>query len=92
MICYRCGGSKKYMGNGMVMMTCYNCDERGFEAKESQGCTENDTSHIPEAPVDRQSATYKKAIKDIMDLNPKISRKDAVKIFDREYHMGILPK
>lgn len=90
MICYRCGGSKKFMGNGMVMMTCYNCDERGIEVKkEVDSLIQN--IDVPEAPVDRQSASYKKAITEIMALNPNISRKDAVKIFDKEYHMGNLP-
>jgi len=79
------------MGNGMVMMTCYRCDERGIEFVDLQESVE-DNKHIPEAPVDRQSASYKKAITEIMEINPKISRKDAVKIFDKEYHMGNLPK
>jgi hypothetical protein len=69
------------MGNGMVMMTCYNCDEQGrlLEAKP-------DFEAPPSiATLDRRSQSYKKAIQDIMELNPLISRDEAVKIFDNEY-------
>ena len=80
-VCYRCGGSKKFMGNGMVMMTCYHCDEQGRDPEVKKNL---------EAPasiqsLDRRSQSYKKAIQDIMELNPLISRDEAVKIFDTEY-------
>ncbi len=80
-VCYRCGGSKKFMGNGMVMMTCYHCDEQGRELAE-----EKKPELVNGAPpIDRRSQSYKKAILDIMELNPLISRDEAVKIFDTEY-------
>lgn len=68
MICYRCGGTGQYLGNGMMLTDCDACDEEQV----------NDE-------IDRRSKSYRKAIKDIMDINPKISYQDAVKMFDKAY-------
>jgi hypothetical protein len=83
MICQRCGASKKYMGNGMVMMTCYLCDEQGRLLPVDAEHKIEDTK--TPAALDRRSQSYKKAINDIMELHPLLSRDDAVKLFDKEY-------
>ena len=74
MLCYRCGGTGKYLGNGMMMTNCTLCDEDGKPIKVSQ------------PKIDRKSSSYQKAIKDIMAINPTISRDEAVKMFDKAYH------
>jgi hypothetical protein len=71
MICHRCGGTKKYRGNGMVTMTCTLCDVKDDDVALDK--------------VDRTSESYKKAIKEIMDINPGISPSKAAKMFDKAY-------
>jgi hypothetical protein len=79
-ICHRCNGTKKYLASGMIQTTCYECDDNGKLP------TPANHGDLPAPPfIDRRSQSYKKAITDIMALNPKISREDAVKIFDKEY-------
>lgn len=73
--CYRCGGSGRYMGNGMMMTDCTLCD--GSEAPKIEA--------PPIDKINRNSKSYQKAIKDIMALNPDMSRKEAVKMFDEAY-------
>ncbi len=73
-LCIRCGGTGRYFGNGMMMTDCDLCDEDNVVAKE-----------VPIAKIDRKSKSYQTAIKDIMALNPKITRAEAVKIFDKAY-------
>lgn len=72
MLCYRCQGSGKYLGNGMMMTKCLIC-ENGHVKEESSGV------------IDRRSKSYITAIKDIMAINPEITREEAVKMFDKEY-------
>lgn len=73
MLCYRCGGTGKYLGNGMMMTNCTLCDEDGKIIE-------------PSAPkIDRKSKSYQTAIKDIMAINPTITRAEAVKMFDKAY-------
>lgn len=79
MLCYRCGGSGKYLGNGMMMTNCTLCDEDG-KVIEKPKCDSQALAH-----VDRKSKSYQKAIKDIMELNPKLTRVEAVKMFDKAY-------
>lgn len=74
-LCYRCGGSGKYMGNGMMLADCTLCDD--VDSGEAP------TLETPK--VDRKSKSYQKAIKDIMELNPDITRDAAVKMFDDAY-------
>lgn len=73
MLCHRCGGTGKYLGNGMMMTNCTLCDDDGriVETKEPK--------------IDRKSKSYQKAIKDIMAINPTISHTEAVKMFDNAY-------
>jgi hypothetical protein len=73
MLCYRCGGTGRYLGIGMMMTDCTVCIDEESELPYSE----------PE--VDRKSKSYKKAIKDIMAINPDITRKEAVIIFDKAY-------
>ena len=73
MLCHRCGGTGKYLGNGMMMTRCTLCDPNNKIVK------------IEEPVIDRKSSSYKQAIKDIMSINPTISRADAVILFDTAY-------
>jgi len=77
-LCIRCGGSGKYLGNGMMMTDCNLCDEDNNEVSE------NKPKITPK--IDRKSKSYQAAIKDIMALNPTITRPEAVKMFDEAYH------
>lgn len=72
-LCIRCSGSGKYLGNGMMMADCTLCDDDG------------NTIEVETPKIDRKSDSYKKAIKDIMLLNPSISRAEAVIMFDKAY-------
>jgi hypothetical protein len=74
-LCIRCNGTGRYLGNGMMMTDCALCDE----------------DNVSEQPtitpkIDRKSKSYQSAIKDIMALNPTITRQEAVKMFDKAYH------
>lgn len=75
-LCVRCGGSGLYLGNGMMITACELCDD-----------TTEDEIKMPISldKLDRKSKVYKKAIKDIMAINPTISRAEAVKMFDKAY-------
>ena len=75
-ICYRCQGNGKYLGNGMMMKDCDLCGDNAPAAK---------VSPVTLDKVDRRSKSYKKTIDDLMELNPKLSREDAVKLFDETY-------
>ncbi len=78
--CYRCNGTGKYLGNGMINTDCDKCDDNG-------SLIDNKHTKIPELEkIDRRSQSYRDAIKDIMDLNPTISRLEAVKMFDETYN------
>lgn len=77
MLCYRCGGTGKYLGNGMITTKCTICDESGHVKAD-------DVESKP--PIDRKSQSYQKAIKEIMAINPGISRPEAVKMFDEAYN------
>jgi hypothetical protein len=79
MFCVRCAGAGKYLGNGMVMIECKDCD--GFGKVEAKKVDEKKSID----KVDRKSSAYKEAIKEIMTLNPDISREEAVKMFDNAY-------
>ena len=71
-LCIRCGGTGRYLGNGMMMTDCKLCDDKGEAAPSVE-------------KIDRKSGSYQKAIKDIMAINPTISRAEAVKMFDKAY-------
>ena len=78
-LCYRCGGTGKYMGNGMIMTDCRCSDLLGAPVTDNK-----DVTNDPNA-IDRRSKSYKKAISDIMSLNPSIDRDKAVEMFDNAY-------
>jgi len=68
------------MGNGMIMANCHLCDDEGDIIPNKS---------VPKLDaIDRKSESYKTAIKDIMDINPGIKKKDAVKMFDDAYEKG----
>lgn len=77
MLCYRCGGTGKYLGNGMMTTKCTICDESGHVKAEAAE---------EKPPIDRKSQSYQKAIREIMALNPSISRPEAVKMFEEAYN------
>lgn len=68
--CIRCLDTGKYLGNGFMMADCTLCKS-----------DESDEVHS----INRHSKSYLDAIKDIMRLNPDISRKEAVRMFDEAY-------
>jgi hypothetical protein len=75
-ICIRCHGKGTYLGLGMITVDCNICNGE-----------EDDTSvEVPALDkINRNSKSYQKAIKDIMNINPDISRKEAIKMFDEAY-------
>ena len=77
MICYRCCGTTRYLGNGMIETDCTICVDGKIVEKKPKP--------IEDHKIDRKSKSYKTAIKDIMELNPDISKEDAVKMFDDAY-------
>lgn len=74
MICYKCGGTGEYLGQGMMMATCDVCSDS--HEKYKGPALEN---------IDRKSKGYLDAIKKIMALNPKMSRTEAIKLFEKTY-------
>lgn len=76
MFCSRCAGTGEIVGNGMMLIDCVDCFGSGDK-----------TAPRVEEPVkiDRKSKAYKDAIKEIMDLNPDLSREDAIKMFEETY-------
>ena len=76
MLCIKCGGTGEYLGNGMIITNCNACDGESFKKKTITSKT----------PINRKSKSYQDAIKDIMAINPDISREDAVKMFDKAYN------
>ena len=78
-VCYRCNGKGTYMGNGMIIIECNLCYGEEPEQKIEAPTLDK---------INRNSKSYQKAIKDIMDLNPDITRKEAIKMFDEAYIKG----
>lgn len=65
------------MGQGFMITSCSLCKGDSYEQDKK------DVVSIDK--IDRNSKSYKKAIKDIMDINPNITRKEAIKMFDEAY-------
>jgi hypothetical protein len=65
-----------YLGNGMIMTECNICGDNAPITKVSPPSLDK---------IDRRSKSYKKTIDDLMELNKKLSREDAVKLFDETY-------
>jgi len=81
MLCYRCHGTGIYFGNGMMKADCDKCDGFGtLLSQDELAQIENKGTRI-----DKRSKEYKKAIKDIMDLDNKITRDEAEKMFQNTY-------
>lgn len=75
MVCERCNGARRYLGNGFMMTDCNLCNDK-----------QNTTLPIvPIEKIDRRSKSYKIAIKEIMNLDQKITRQQAEKMFDESY-------
>jgi len=72
MICIKCGGTKKYLGNGMMLTDCEPCHKK------------IDNTSLPS--IDRKSRTYQKAIKEIMALHPGITKSKAAELFDEAFN------
>ena len=75
--CVRCQGTGEYMGNGFMITDCDLCNDNEDEVVVE--------TKLSVDKIDKRSVSYRDAIKSIMDLNPSISRKDAVKMFDEAY-------
>jgi hypothetical protein len=71
MICTRCAGSGLKRTNGNTFEDCKDCNKSGRIADA-----------VVKVTIDKRSKEYKTAINEIMNLNDKISREEAVKIFD----------
>ena len=73
-LCIKCGGTGQYLGTGMMLIYC-DCDDAVAEKK---------------APsldkIDRKSAAYQKAIKNLMKTDPKLTREKAIKLFNETYN------
>lgn len=76
MFCSKCRGAGEYLGNGMILQDCPECFGSG----------EVPVYSVPQKPIDKRSASYRNAIKEIMDLNPKIDRETAHKLFAEAYN------
>lgn len=72
MLCGRCYGSKKVLGNGMMMEKCI-CT---YPVPDSSSDESSDG-------LDRRSKSYRNAIKALMQFH-NCSRDEAVKIYDEE--------
>lgn len=79
MRCIRCGGTGKYLGNGMMLIDCNRCDGFGNEIEE------NIDKKPEKNSIDKRSKAYKDAIKDIMKLDSNLSRFDAEMMFEKTY-------
>lgn len=80
MLCYRCNGTGKYLGNGMMQTDCNICD--GLTGTTGA----KDSIATKDVKIDRRSQSYKDSIKEIMALNPDLTKEDAVKLFDETYN------
>lgn len=79
--CVRCNGNGEYMGQGFMMIDCELCDKSSFSDSLKKEAPSLDK-------INRNSKSYQKAIKDIMAINPDITRKEAIKMFDEAYMKG----
>jgi len=74
-LCTRCNGTGEYLGIGMVLVDCNLC----------QNFSEPTSSTIPLDKVNRKSKAYNDTIKELMRQNAKLTRDDAVKLFNETY-------
>ncbi len=80
MFCSRCAGTGEILGNGMIMMECSACDGDG-----ECSAVKSSNDETQDIKIDKRSSHYKDAIKEIMQLNPDISREKAAKMFEDTY-------
>lgn len=80
-LCYRCSGSKKYLGCGMTELDCYLCDDDGRVETNP-----DETINIKKPEYNKRSKVYKEAINDLQEIHPDLSRKDIQKLFDDRYN------
>lgn len=80
MFCSRCAGTGEILGNGMIMIECITCEGDGEYSLDKPANDEN-----TDVKIDKRSSHYKDAIKEIMQLNPDISRDKAAKMFEDTY-------
>jgi DnaJ-class molecular chaperone len=78
-LCYRCGGSGLYMGNGMIMTPCDKCNGKVLDKVITS------TKQITLDKVDRRSKSYRDTINTIMQTQD-INHDEAVQIFDETYN------
>lgn len=76
--CNACYGSGQIMGGGMMHVECPCCEGMGFVFKDSR--------KKKVIVIDKQSKSYREAIKKIQSLNEKISDEQAEKIFEHEFN------
>jgi hypothetical protein len=79
--CRKCGDTGMYLGNGFMLMDCDLCSSESDGDKKTP--TEKGT--IPIEKLDKRSASYQNAIKEIMSSCPGTSRSEAVKMFNESY-------
>lgn len=77
-LCIRCGGTGQYMGNGMMLVYC-DCDEteNSMEMKQNKA--------PPLNRIDRRTEAYRNAISNLMKSYPKLTRHEAIKLFNDTY-------
>jgi RecJ-like exonuclease len=73
--CKDCGGSGRVMGGGMMMWDCETCDGVGKIRKVDDEVADLEM---------RQTASYRKAIEEIKNMDSSITEEKAQEIFDRE--------
>ena len=71
MLCIKCGGTKKYLGNGMILSDCEPCTRK--------------IDNTPLVSINRKSKSYLNAIKEIMEIHPGITKAEAVKLFEKTF-------
>lgn len=72
--CNICAGSGQVMGGGMLMWDCDKCDGSGKIIKEQP----------KKFAIKKESKHYKKAIKELQELDPNLTDEDAQKVMDEE--------
>ena len=72
--CIPCSGSGLAMGGGMLTKECEHCEGRG----------KIETKTRTKELLNKENKHYKKAVKELMSLDPKLNQKDAQEIFDAE--------
>lgn len=72
--CSTCAGSGQVMGGGMMMWDCDSCDGAGKIIKQEPR----------KFKMSKTDKSYKKAVKEIQDLDPSLTKEEAQKIMDDE--------